>query len=89
VVRFSNLEPLFTWKDCANSIDDLKYSPDGAKLATASHDLVIDLYNARDSYTHIARCQGHSATVSHLDWSLDGTVLQSNCNDYEVRRADF
>lgn len=78
------MEPLFTWKDCANSIDDLKFSPDGSKLATASHDLVIDLYNARDSYSHIARCHGHSATVSHIDWSADGSIVQSNCNDYEV-----
>lgn len=31
-----------------------------------------------------ARCKGHAATVSHLDWSTDSKVLMSNCNAYEM-----
>ena len=29
-------------------------------------------------------CSGHTATVTHLDWSADGTMLMSNCAAHEV-----
>lgn len=31
-----------------------------------------------------ARCTGHAATVSHLDWSVDSKTIMSNCNAYEM-----
>jgi len=31
-----------------------------------------------------ARCSGHSATVRTIDWSTDGSVLQSNCAAREI-----
>jgi hypothetical protein len=33
---------------CKEAIDELKYSPDGTKLAAGSHDNFIDIYNAAD-----------------------------------------
>eukprot|EP00946_MAST-07B_sp_MAST-7B-sp1_P003868 g3868.t1 len=37
-----------------------------------------------DAYLHISRCRGHTSYVTHVDWSLDSRVLQSNCGAYEI-----
>jgi WD40 repeat protein len=29
-------------------------------------------------------CSGHTATVTHIDWSADGTLLMSNCAAHEI-----
>ena len=67
--------------DCVQKIAELKYSPDSRTLAVASHDQFIDLYDAEDdSYKRLYRCRGHSATVSHIDWSVDCKVIMSQCD---------
>jgi hypothetical protein len=38
----------------------------------------------QSGYRRIARCVGHSSTVTHLDWSVDSSVIQSNDQAYEV-----
>lgn len=68
-----------------DEVGEVRYSPDGSVLAAGSDDLAIDLYNVSSGYQRYARCRGHSAAVLHLDFSLDGRVLQSSCNAYEVR----
>ena len=78
------MKPMFDTKDCTQAIDELKYSPGSRYLAVASHDTCIDIYSVRKGYQHIHRCDGHSATVSHIDWSADGSILQSNCNAHEI-----
>ena len=58
----------------------MRYSPDLRTLAAASHDTMIDLYDTTDNrYMRLHRCQGHSSTVYHLDWSVDSKMLQSQC----------
>ena len=51
----------------------------------------------KGGYQRIARCQGHSATIKHLDFSLPlfdppelrgKTILQSNCNSKEILYFD-
>ena len=43
----------------------------------------IDIYNAND-FKQIAVCKGHSSFITHLDWSVDGAYLHSNCGAYEI-----
>ena len=79
-----DLQPVFSAKDCTQAIDEIKYSPNSKYLAVASHDTCIDIYAVTREYARVTRCQGHSATVNHLDWSADSGVLQSTATDYEI-----
>jgi hypothetical protein len=40
------------------------------------------------SYQRIARCQGHSSYIRHVDWSADSRVLQTSCGAYELLYFD-
>lgn len=75
-------------KFCEETIDDLKYSPNGKTLAVGSHDNFVDLYDVDKSYTHYARCKGHTSFVTHLDWSACSRIIRSNCGSYEIMYWD-
>src|SRR5690606_12012349 len=59
-------------------IDDLKFSPNGEFLAVGSHANVIDIFDVSKDYERIGTCKGHSSFVSHLDWSKDSLVIQTD-----------
>jgi WD40 repeat protein len=67
-------------------VQDIKFSPDGTKLAIASRDNNIYLYAVEDEHDFqiIGVCRGHSSYVTHIDWSEDSTCLQSNDGTYEL-----
>ena len=62
----------------------VRYSPDGTKLAVGSHDNYIYFYNVLNGYSKIATFKGHSSYITHLDWSSDSKIVQSNCGAYEL-----
>jgi microtubule-associated protein-like 6 len=72
-----------SFKHRKEAIGELKYSPDGCYLAVGSSDNFIDLYDVHKEYKKIGTCKGLSSFISHIDWSLDGKVLQSNDGAYE------
>ena len=67
--RNATLQLIKCVHDCVETIDDLKYSPNGNFLAVASHDNYIDIYDCRDSYNRLSRCKGHTSYVTCIDWS--------------------
>jgi Ca2+-dependent lipid-binding protein/WD40 repeat protein len=84
---------------CRESLSVIKFCPKDARLAVGSHDNYIDLYSVSGdvgtwkewgaegrSYhlNYIARCKGHSSYILSLDWSADGSVIQSNCAAREI-----
>ena len=83
-------------RDCKEDISDLKFSPNGRLLAVASHDGFIDVYSAKFTrgnlqtphsdvmIKHLKRLRGHSASVLHVDWSMDNRLLQSSCAAHEL-----
>eukprot|EP00027_Filamoeba_sp_ATCC50430_P018703 CAMPEP_0168571260 /NCGR_PEP_ID=MMETSP0413-20121227/17245_1 /TAXON_ID=136452 /ORGANISM="Filamoeba nolandi, Strain NC-AS-23-1" /LENGTH=538 /DNA_ID=CAMNT_0008604109 /DNA_START=234 /DNA_END=1850 /DNA_ORIENTATION=+ len=69
-----------------NSVDELKFSPNGRYLAAGCHDSTISLYQIRSNkraFKKIGICKGHSSFVAHMDWSQDSTTLQSDSSSYE------
>ena len=67
-------------------ISDVKFSPDDMSLAVGSHDCTVTLWDVSgpDDLTLRARCKGHSSYITHLDWTDDSTVVQTNCGAYEL-----
>jgi len=60
-----------------------EYSPDGAYLAIGSHDTDIWIYET-ENYSQVGKATSHNASITNLDWSLDGTYIRSVCNAYEL-----
>ncbi|KAK9809912.1 hypothetical protein WJX72_001539 [[Myrmecia] bisecta] len=84
VLSETDLRPVAEAKDCRLAIGVMRYSPNNKYLAVGSTDTVIDIYNVAKGYQRTARCLGHSASVRHLDWSADSSLLQANCAANEL-----
>ena len=65
-------------------IEDLKFSPDGKKLAVGSHDNFIYVFNAENLQTKPKKFGKSSSYITHIDWSLDSNSLRTNDGSYEV-----
>ena len=58
-------------------VTELKYSPSGDILAIGCRDNLIHILSAQNNYKRIAICRGHSSYIKNIDFSSDGTILQS------------
>lgn len=69
-------------------VSDIKFSPDGKWIAVANADNGIDVYSISSSNhfscRRVAKFEGHSSFVNHIDWSADSKKLQSNCGAHEL-----
>lgn len=69
---------------------DIKFSPDARWIAIANADNGIDVYSvpgadaSKDTWRRVAKFEGHSSFVCHLDWSADSMKLQTNCGAHEL-----
>lgn len=89
----SGLKELTFRKDAKEQINDIKFSPDGRKVAAGSGDNFIYIYSCETSgngnelscaLKPIHKISGHSSFITHLDWSLDNLYIQSNCGAYDL-----
>ena len=71
------------FKNAAEWISDIKFSPNNAKCAIGSHDNKIYMYNTR-TWKCLRKMNKHSSYITHIDWSEDGEYLHSNCGAYEI-----
>ncbi|XP_038078773.1 77 kDa echinoderm microtubule-associated protein-like isoform X2 [Patiria miniata] len=75
----------------SQQLDAVHFSPDGGLLVLGSHDHKIYLYTVLDDgqvYRKAGFLQGHTNYVKQIDWSADGSYLQSVSGDYDLRFWD-
>ncbi|PWA20112.1 hypothetical protein CCH79_00017699, partial [Gambusia affinis] len=72
-------------KDRKEVIHEMKFSPDGAYLAVGSNDGLVDVYavaqrykKVRENQQEVGECSKSTSFITHLDWTVDGKILQSN-----------
>ena len=70
-------------RDAIEWIEVAEYSPDGSHLAVGSHDTNIYIYET-GGYTKVGTASKHNASLTCIDWSLDGSYIRSVCNAYEL-----
>lgn len=89
----SGLKELISRKDAKEQINDIKFSPDGKKIAAGSGDNFIYIYscemggngdNVSCTLKPLHKISGHSSFITHLDWSVNSLYIQSNCGAYDL-----
>ena len=90
---YDSLETVKEIRVCNKEISEIKFSPvcleNGSRhgkelLAIGAHDGKIYIYDASMKYKRQAILRGHHSTITHIDFGLDGSFLQSNCTSYEL-----
>ncbi|RKP19750.1 WD40 repeat-like protein, partial [Rozella allomycis CSF55] len=84
-INSHKLDVLFTIKDSTSPITEVKFSPDGTRLAVCSKNFAINIYDSsKQPFFLKASLQGHTSHVIHVDFSSNGKYLISNSTDCEV-----
>ena len=65
-------------KDIKHSVNKILFSPDGRTLVAACRDYFLYVFDVDAGYKKVAIMKGHSTFVTHMDFSSDSRVLQSN-----------
>ncbi|KRX05725.1 WD40-repeat-containing domain [Pseudocohnilembus persalinus] len=71
-------------KFAKEAISDIKFSPNGDLIAFGSHDNAIYLYSHPEMKAKCKPLRKHSSYITHLDFSVSGKYLHSNCGAYEL-----
>jgi WD40 repeat protein len=66
-----------------DGVMEVKWSPDGGRLASASDDKTMRMWNTTD-WSYMFTLRGHAGGVLAVDWSPDGAKLISGSRDYKM-----
>ncbi|CAK9107654.1 Echinoderm microtubule-associated protein-like 6 (EMAP-6) (Echinoderm microtubule-associated protein-like 5-like) [Durusdinium trenchii] len=88
ILNEKDLVMLHEGRNSKQWITDLKFSPDGATLALGSYDNAVYLYDIGGGYVVKGVFEGHNSFITHLDISVDGQFVQTNCGAYELKYCD-
>jgi WD40 repeat protein len=75
-VKASPMKFMGSFKHRTRWIQELKFSPDGTKLAVGAHDAWLNFYEV-PSFKMIGKAKKHSSAITHLDWSTDSRFIHS------------
>ncbi|KAM9364927.1 echinoderm microtubule-associated protein-like 6 [Pholidichthys leucotaenia] len=78
VLRVRDMTEVVHIKDRKEVIHEMKFSPDGSYLAVGSNDSLVDVYAVAQRYKKVGECSKSSSFITHLDWSVDSKILQTN-----------
>ncbi len=76
--------PLYTCRGHFDAVNAVAWSPDGTRIASASSDNTVQVWNAADG-SHLYTYHGHSDVVNGVAWSLDSMRIASGSNDNTVQ----
>ncbi|HEX7734421.1 MAG TPA: protein kinase, partial [Ktedonobacteraceae bacterium] len=65
-------------------VTGVAWSPDGTRLASASHDRTVQVWNASNG-SALFSYQGHSSKVNAVSWSVDNKRVASASDDGKVQ----
>lgn len=71
----------------ARAVYGLAFSPDGTRLASASHDLTVRLWDIEQA-EQVQQFEGHTDLVVAVDWHRAGRLVASGAYDRTVRLWD-
>jgi len=70
-------------KISGDGINCLAFSPDGSLLAVSSHDMTVYILTVPGLELK-GKMKGNTASVLHLQWSDDGSVIQTDSLDFQI-----
>jgi WD40 repeat protein len=80
-------QPVLTLQEANGAVSSMVYSPDGARLAVASHEGTLKIWDMSTGLESLA-LKGHKEQVYALAYNPDGTRLASACKDWTVKIWD-
>eukprot|EP01059_Diplonema_ambulator_P004592 TRINITY_DN14310_c0_g1_i1.p1 TRINITY_DN14310_c0_g1~~TRINITY_DN14310_c0_g1_i1.p1 ORF type:complete len:793 (+),score=229.43 TRINITY_DN14310_c0_g1_i1:338-2380(+) len=60
------------------SVFCVRFDPLNKRLAAGGGHNRVDIYDVAQGYKRVCATKGHNTEVLHIDWSADGTVLQTD-----------
>ncbi len=81
------LEDVGLLKGHTKAVYGLAFSPDGKRLASASHDMTVRIWDV-EAQTELHTLEGHTGLTVAVAWSPDGSTVASGAYDFTVRLWD-
>ncbi len=78
------LEDIGLLKGHSKAVYGLAFSPDGTRLASASHDMTVRIWDV-ETQSELHTMTGHTGLTVAVAWSPDGSMAASGAYDHTVR----
>jgi WD40 repeat protein len=67
---------------CKEEINAIVFHPDGKQVAAGSNDQNVVILSQENG--KLTKMEGHTSSVTHINFSTDGCFLMTNSRDYEI-----